>query len=209
MPTVNISSVARLEIPRWLLWCLMFAVALGAVWGALVIHDYAKREQDRRIEHEICELAELAVGAAFMSDAPLRLPEGDARDLLLWMETQYYPQWQWAERGYPGIMDRQRKTFRDPWGRELVYTFPSPRPAVLFDLYSMGPNGKDEGGGGDDITCGQEANIARMRLLFKGPIDPEWVKANLGRLERDPRDRRLIGHGPTNESSPGPESGPP
>jgi hypothetical protein len=43
----------------------------------------------------------------------------------------------------------------DPWGRPLVY-----RPAEkgkgkrgkTFEVYSMGPNGKDDGGEGDDIA---------------------------------------------------------
>lgn len=40
----------------------------------------------------------------------------------------------------------------DGWGNPLVYRSPGSKGAT-FDLYSMGPNGKDEGGAGDDCCC--------------------------------------------------------
>ena len=39
--------------------------------------------------------------------------------------------------------------FLDPWSRPYIYESGNPRPG--FRLYSVGPNGKDEGGAGDDI----------------------------------------------------------
>ncbi|MFQ5749488.1 MAG: type II secretion system protein GspG, partial [Planctomycetota bacterium] len=38
----------------------------------------------------------------------------------------------------------------DPWGRDYVYLPPSGNGSYL--LYSLGPNGQDEGGKGDDVT---------------------------------------------------------
>ena len=38
----------------------------------------------------------------------------------------------------------------DPWGKPLVYRSPGSKGAG-FDLYSCGPNGRDEGGTGDDV----------------------------------------------------------
>ena len=39
----------------------------------------------------------------------------------------------------------------DAWGHRLVYRCPHPNPAYVWQLYSIGPNGIDEGGQGDDI----------------------------------------------------------
>jgi hypothetical protein len=39
----------------------------------------------------------------------------------------------------------------DAWGHSLVYKYPSGMPGHLFRLYSVGPNGIDEDGKGDDI----------------------------------------------------------
>lgn len=41
----------------------------------------------------------------------------------------------------------------DPWGRPYVYKSPGDWYPDDFDLYSLGPCGHDEGGGGDNILC--------------------------------------------------------
>jgi hypothetical protein len=48
---------------------------------------------------------------------------------------------------YPGL---------DPWGHVLVYECPGPVHFRGWDLYSVGPNGIDEHGGGDDILVGED-----------------------------------------------------
>jgi hypothetical protein len=42
-------------------------------------------------------------------------------------------------------------TLRDVWGHALIYRHPSGTPGGSFRLYSVGPNGYDEDGKGDDI----------------------------------------------------------
>jgi len=41
----------------------------------------------------------------------------------------------------------------DPWGRPYGYRSPGVWYPDDFDLYSLGPCGRDEGGGGDNILC--------------------------------------------------------
>jgi general secretion pathway protein G len=43
-----------------------------------------------------------------------------------------------------------KSAFKDPWGRPYVYRCPGRHNTKGFDLYSLGPDGKE--GGGDDIT---------------------------------------------------------
>jgi hypothetical protein len=47
-------------------------------------------------------------------------------------------------------------TLRDSWGHPLVYECPGPVHRNGWDIYSVGPNGVDEGGLGDDILVGED-----------------------------------------------------
>lgn len=39
----------------------------------------------------------------------------------------------------------------DRWGQPFIYRFPATLVGRTFDLYSVGPNGQDDGGRNDDI----------------------------------------------------------
>ena len=107
------------------------------------------------------------------TDPPLSLPTGDVRALYRWCEKR--------GRLYGGIShwlpfaDEKEGTFRDYWGHELVYRFPSARPEAVFDLYSVGPNGIDESGKGDDITCGRAADYAMYSDRISGNSIPNGL----------------------------------
>jgi hypothetical protein len=75
---------------------------------------------------------------------------------------------------------------RDPWGRPYIYVpwddegfGVSPVPRGRYLLYSMGPNRRDDGGGGDDISnlpdawtppLGSAASAVPVPAL--GPLPP-------------------------------------
>lgn len=50
----------------------------------------------------------------------------------------------WREGGYLPRLPR------DPWGNEYRYRYPGTR-GLAYDLYSLGPDGLEDGGAGDDI----------------------------------------------------------
>lgn len=52
--------------------------------------------------------------------------------------------------------------YRDEWGQELLYNYPSKYGDQKFDLYSIGPNGIDEHGTGDDIASWKLNNGSRF-----------------------------------------------
>lgn len=70
------------------------------------------------------------------------------------------------ERGsYPTSLEELRKTpegretpylekkAQDPWGNLYIYQYPKKETHLMaFDLYSCGPNGKDDGAEPDDVT---------------------------------------------------------
>lgn len=77
-----------------------------------------------------------------------------------------------------------------------MYRFPASRREWIFDLYSVGRNGADEVGGGDDITGGPEVEFEDYSYLFRGGIvDVDWVRAHLDSLERDGK-HKIIGAPP-------------
>lgn len=62
----------------------------------------------------------------------------------------------WAEELLPslgGILASPKvaEPFFDGWGRPFRYAYPGEHNPAFFDLYSVGPNGVDENGNGDDI----------------------------------------------------------
>jgi general secretion pathway protein G len=71
-------------------------------------------------------------------------------------ETGRFPT---TEEGLQVLMDAQQKTGKllrvipdDGWGKQLVYKATEGSKGELFLLYSIGPNGIDDGGSGDDIN---------------------------------------------------------
>ena len=51
-----------------------------------------------------------------------------------------------------------RETVRDAWGRPLRYRCPGPVHHRGFDVYSLGADGEDDGGRGDDILEGTDCH---------------------------------------------------
>lgn len=81
----------------------------------------------------------------------------------------------------------------DAWGHEYIYRCPAVRKGAMFDFYSMGPNGIDEYGEGDDVNCGAAADYETYKSAFwKEEIDLDYVRSQAGPLKRGP-DNRIIG----------------
>jgi len=196
---------------RWLIWSLVVAAGLSAVGAvAFALIDYWAERMRARIEqrNDNSQLALTVLTLWYVeSERGTALPRGDVRDLYRWVISNPYniPEYAWSD-----LVDPRVGTFRDVWGRELVYRFPPRRRDVLFELYSVGPNGIDEGGEGDDITCGRTVAFDNpaVRSLFKdGRIDPEWFWANLDRFRRDPETLGIIGAPPERFRSEGSAEG--
>lgn len=47
---------------------------------------------------------------------------------------------------------KRKKILTDRWGQDFIYIYPPRYGDMDFDLYSIGKNGVDEHGGGDDIA---------------------------------------------------------
>ncbi len=56
----------------------------------------------------------------------------------------------------------------DGWGQPLVYRYPAEFGSEAFDLYSIGANGIDEHGGGDDVSSWKGHDRRAYRLPWRG-----------------------------------------
>lgn len=54
-------------------------------------------------------------------------------------------------QGWQGPYINRDKIPIDRWGHPFVYRFPATSAQRTYDLYSIGPNGRDDGGSKDDI----------------------------------------------------------
>jgi glutaredoxin len=67
-----------------------------------------------------------------------------------------FPKKVWASA--PAYIEDSKRPFvvQDAWGNPVIFRQPGPVHRRGFDLYSVGPNGIDEHGGGDDIVVGED-----------------------------------------------------
>ena len=61
-------------------------------------------------------------------------------------------------RGPGGTQEGSEQIYRanDQWGRPILYRCPGPVHVHGWDLYSLGPDGVDDHGAGDDVLVGRE-----------------------------------------------------
>lgn len=184
---------------KWLqrsLGVVLVVAVLGA--AALLWQDYLERADLGRITGDWLRQLSLGVRVQALSGTgpPLNLPRGNIRDLYRWIQAREQVSVPPRRLPYIGGRDDEVGTFRDVWGNELMWRFPSTSKEVIYDLYSVGPNGKDEGGTGDDVSRRDRAMLAAWREEFEGGIvDPDWVRAHLGDLKRAPSGK-IIGAPP-------------
>jgi hypothetical protein len=145
--------------------------------------------------HEVEFLVDLVAGrGVFREKAPLSFPDGDIRSLYVWLTLPEAMEAKFLQRDWK---DEAGGVLIDAWRRPLVYRFPSLRKECMFDLYSVGPNGIDERGEGDDIEVPEETTFSAWADCFKGGIvDMDWIIAHWAELKRDPVSRKPIGAPP-------------
>ena len=82
----------------------------------------------------------------------------------------------------------------DLWGRSLVYQCPAEQPKYVFRLYSVGSNGIDENGGGDDIDVSPLYSMISHRFEDPG-FDGDIYRKYRGQFTKiKSSNRSLIRH---------------
>lgn len=143
-------------------WVALLLICAGVVCLIVILDAIIRANQRAQVGADIRGLArEVIRETLLMRSEILDLPRGDVRSLFEWLRPQPRGSGILHCEGWRDLVDTKQRTFRDIWGRELVYRFPSCREAAIIDLYSVGPNGKDEEGDGDDVSCALMRTLSR------------------------------------------------
>ena len=108
----------------------------------------------------------LAIGKS-PQDGLYVFPKGDSMELTEWLKSGCESLGKRKEvldpliAACPYIDKNWSVELRDRWGRQLVYDSVPECERYVFRLYSAGPNGRDDGGQGDDIDVSLEWKTLR------------------------------------------------
>ncbi len=111
--------------------------------GLLAILALGLRSAQARVERRAIGLAEKALWLYRLECGAFPPPGREADALENDKDNPYYAEF---KRRWPN-----RKGLRDQWGRPWRIS-PGRHNPHLLDIYSVGPNGRDEQGRGDDIS---------------------------------------------------------
>ena len=125
---------------------LLVLVILG-VLALVVVPKFAGRSEEARKTAARTDISMLEGQIDIFEQDCGRFPSNDEGLAALVAAPPNAPKWKgpYIKRGVP----------KDPWGNEYVYRYPGTHNANSYDLYSLGPDGRE---GGDDIdnwTTGQ------------------------------------------------------
>ena len=169
-------------------------VAIGAVFlaglCAVAFMLYRTRQQNLAFNthHDLVGVCGTVVGMGLVPYARVDFPRGDIRSLYEWvLERSRADPVSW---GFPQhVVDSEQRLFVDAWGQPLVYRYP-PRQSrdILFELYSVGPNGIDERGQGDDISVSEALVLRHWFVQIRdGRMSCEWFWEHVDELVLDER----------------------
>jgi hypothetical protein len=144
----------------WVLVTLLVVGASGAVFW-WVRTDTMRGETEQWLVHVGNAVAMYGL---YFSDKPWSFAEGDRSALEAWIRADR----DLRKAIYWRRVDEDLGPLVDAWGQPLVYRYPARRQELVFELYSVGPNGVDEQGEGDDIPCG--ATALRETWSKTGPL---------------------------------------
>jgi len=121
---------------------LLLVLVILATLAAIVAPKFTKRSEQARITAARTQIAQFEVALdAFEIDVGRYPSTSDGLKALVEKPSD-------AEGWQQAYL--KRDVPRDPWGKEYVYKQPGQYNKDGYDLYSLGPDGKQ--GGGDDIV---------------------------------------------------------
>jgi len=120
---------------------LLLVLVILSVLAAVVVPKFTNRSEQARATAALADISTFELQLdAFEVDAG-RYPTNEEGLTALVAAPMNVRQWQgpYLKRGVPN----------DPWGNPYVYRFPGQHNVNSYDLFSMGPDGRE--GGNDDI----------------------------------------------------------
>ena len=119
---------------------LLLVLVILAVLAAVVVPKFTNRTEQARITAAKTDISMLSTALDAYEIDNGRFPSGDEGLSALVTAPANAPNWKqpYISRGVPN----------DPWGRPYIYRYPGTNNPHSYDLYSMGPDGRE---GTDDI----------------------------------------------------------
>jgi general secretion pathway protein G len=138
----NVRTIGRLRRGFSLIELLLVLVILS-VLAAIVVPKFTGVSEKARVTKAESEIANMGTALSRFEIEVGRFPTSEEGLQALVTSPGGLPEGKWAgpylEKGVP----------KDPWGNAYVYRYPGANNLNGYDLYSMGPDGRD---GNDDIT---------------------------------------------------------
>ena len=139
---MNVMNYRRIPSRRrafTLIELLLVLVILG-VLALVVVPKFAGRSEAARKTAAQTDISMLEGQIDIFEQDCGRFPSNDEGLGSLVQQPANAPKWQgpYIKRGIP----------KDPWGNAYVYRYPGTQNVNSYDLYSLGPDGRE---GGDDI----------------------------------------------------------
>jgi general secretion pathway protein G len=121
---------------------LLLVMVIIAILAAVVVPKFTGRTQQARVAAAKADISNLKLALQTFETDNDRFPTSEeGLQALVEKPAAELPGW---KHSYI------EKTPIDPWGHPYIYKCPGSN-GTDFDLYSAGPNGQDENGGGDDV----------------------------------------------------------
>jgi general secretion pathway protein G len=118
---------------------LLLVLVILAVLAAVVVPKFTNRTEQARITAAKTDISMYSTALDAFEVDNGRFPSGDEGLDSLTRNPGNLPNW---KNPYVGQVKN------DPWGHAYIYRYPGTNNPQGFDLYSLGPDGKE---GGDDI----------------------------------------------------------
>jgi len=124
---------------------LLLVLVILAVLAAVVVPKFTNRSEQARITAAKTDISSIETALDAFEVDNGRYPSSDERLDALVTAPAGLTNWHgpYIKRGVP----------TDPWGNAYVYRYPGTNNPNGFDLFSMGPDGRE---GNDDLTNWQE-----------------------------------------------------
>ena len=116
-------------------------IAILASGSIYLLKGQIDSAKDTRVDSD---LQAIALALQSYESRALRMPTTEQGLMALVEKPTMEP----IPENYRAFMEEMPK---DPWGAAYKYRFPAQKSKKPYDLYSMGPNGVDDSGEGDDV----------------------------------------------------------
>ncbi len=131
---------------------LLVVIAIISILASLIMTANQSARRRATITRAKAEIAALESGLEQYQQDIGTYPEGDIANVVRVLNgPDDNPDWFGPYMEFKEDQLDDKKRFIDPWGNPYQYIYPGKHNQYKYDLYSFGPNGKDDNGQKDDI----------------------------------------------------------